>query len=607
MSNKKLNWLLDNVDIHDDSLRHELFVVVRSLYPQADEETKARLIKAIKTYEAPANYDRDKKKLEASVYLNWFDWLSKSNPNCSLAKQALKEVQEQHPDMKPYHHPEFPHYMETGARAMEGFPRIPLTASDLIAKPIDGWLESLLNYDEDGMYPAAIEKGFLIRELVEKNIGRSFELAQVLAEKEKWDADIWASLIAAWGEKGDLSDENIRSKVLDWLDREKIYPYCQLEIAKFIESLVNNGGKGYTPAILDRLDEIGKKLLEFIQDQEENIEEPDMDVKGIFRENNGESKKGIDFHRIYGRLGSQLALFFMSSIEIRRKGLEPKPNKMTDEYRCTLSKIIDKSLWGLGVLASQFNFLQAIDEGWVKEKLLPCFNRDKDVEKYQAAWSGFLFWGSFSPNTVNLLSPMFLKAVRHLKEDFTDSKERFIEFYTYMMIGFVDNPLDEWIPAFFQNTNLENHQHFAHHIEMQLMHMDESPKQKLWDSWLKQYWENRLSGRPIPLAPAEAAIMLGWVAHLGQGGLFPEVVKLAIKMPAAEGFAGHMLGDISKSNQASLYPEDMAKFLIYLGRGDDGIELGLRRYASKIIEKLPLEKLPPNLGTQIQELKARLV
>jgi hypothetical protein len=65
---------------------------------------------------------------------------------------------------------------------------------------------------------------------------------------------------------------------------------------------------------------------------------------------------------------------------------------------------------------------------------------------------------------------------------------------------------------------------------------------KIWHDWLNEYWKNRLSGKPVPLDPAEASKMVEWLPHLGPA--FPEAVqrleqtKLSLK---ANQFVYHLL------------------------------------------------------------------
>ena len=58
--------------------------------------------------------------------------------------------------------------------------------------------------------------------------------------------------------------------------------------------------------------------------------------------------------------------------------------------------------------------------------------------------------------------------------------------------------------------------------------MSDSDKQKLWHRSLKDYWQNRLYGKPTPLTPNEAGLMLDWLPEFNTE--FLDAVNLAIQM-----------------------------------------------------------------------------
>ena len=594
-ANKKLEWLLQHIDIHETSSHHEIFQVVRAVYPKADEKTKLKFIEAVYKYEPPDSYE-DKDRLSASVLLNWFYWLSESDPNCDLAKRALEKAKAQYPDMQPSEYPDLLHWMSSGD---DLFPRIPWTPKELSAKPAKDWLPELLDYKswdhDDGVRHDLVS---LIAETAKDYVEWGFALAQALTDEEKWDSDIWIGLLQTWSEL-DLSDENYKNQILHRFEEDKLYSPHHRSIANFLLKLVENGGKPYTPAILPQLNKIGENLW------------PHINASDHPQERNGFLMDSINHS------SGVLAQFFMHSISIWRRELgENKPERMTDEYRKILLNMIDgdelKFIWAISILASSFNFLQAVDEEWAKQNLLPCFDRDKDINKYKAAWDGFLHWGRLSPNSAELLSDMFLKTVEHIEGDFSDEIPnrfevipRFIGYYIDMIGYFVDNPFEPWISKFFQNSSIRSRVDFAKSIAMRLRRMEGNQKQKWWDRWLRQYWENRLSGIPVGLDPQEAAQMVAWVSCLSVD-LFPKTVNLAIQMPPPGGYSSHFLSDLSKGDQPSLYPEETAKFLLYLNRSGAETNIGMRRYGREIIQKIPQGQLSTDLERQLRELKVRL-
>src|SRR5260370_5962037 len=49
----------------------------------------------------------------------------------------------------------------------------------------------------------------------------------------------------------------------------------------------------------------------------------------------------------------------------------------------------------------------------------------------------------------------------------------------------------------------------------------------LWNRWLRQYWDERVLGRPVSLDQRELSDMARWPLHLGM--VFPDAVALLLK------------------------------------------------------------------------------
>jgi hypothetical protein len=64
----------------------------------------------------------------------------------------------------------------------------------------------------------------------------------------------------------------------------------------------------------------------------------------------------------------------------------------------------------------------------------------------------------------------------------------------------------------------------AAEIDHALSNADASTVEGIWERWLKQYWEERILGRPKPFTLDEARDTGCWA--LSSGRHFPEAVKL---------------------------------------------------------------------------------
>ena len=62
-ADKKIDWLLANIGLHDLSARHETFRAMRTIYPHASSEKRETVIDAVFSYEWPITEDDDNEQL----------------------------------------------------------------------------------------------------------------------------------------------------------------------------------------------------------------------------------------------------------------------------------------------------------------------------------------------------------------------------------------------------------------------------------------------------------------------------------------------------------------------------------------------------------------
>lgn len=215
---------------------------------------------------------------------------------------------------------------------------------------------------------------------------------------------------------------------------------------------------------------------------------------------------------------------------------------------------------GRSLLASQTAFLFGLDEAWARQHVIPLFS-DPDRQRFAQAWDGFLVWGRLYPALVEALMPAFLAALTHVA-DLHDRRQRFIEFYTALAVFHVSDPMQELMPALFQQGSLEDRLAFASHLGYVLRQMQQPAKQQLWDGWLRRYWQDRLQGVLEALDDAEIRKMLEWLPQLGD--VFPDAVALAVRSPAIRIEHSHVIHELRESELVTRFPAETAELLIHL-------------------------------------------
>ena len=375
------------------------------------------------------------------------------------------------------------------------------------------------------------------------------------------------------------------------------------EIADALYALVKNGGPSYPIRLLPRANQIAEELWKHL-DRTVSIE---VEHGWHYQSAN---------YPVWG-----LANFWVSSVSLWRQHQNPAPTSLSEDYRRPLMAIIrDASpIGGLGksILAGQLGFLLGADEEWTRKHLLPLF--EVDSADFQAVWDGFVTVGRLSPPVAEALKEPFLNAVTRINTDLFDQRRGFTECYTVMLVYVVEDVLDTWIPNLFKYGSQQSQQAncestflrddnstipevFTCKVGECLERMNDSESQELWQRWLKDYWWNRIHGRPAPLTAKEAELMLEWLPELNTA--FPEAVNLAIQMPRPSLQHTRILACLETKQTWVNHPEGVAKLLIFLWGCN--IPAWYRDSVSKFITPLLESDISSELKQKLKDISIQL-
>lgn len=578
---EKIDWLLSKTDLHDLSTHHEMFRAVTKTYPAIAQEKRRDVIDAVLAYCWPDEEDENSDLYAAQVHVDWLHAFHSEEPDCDLARQALDDLHKRSLDLKPSEHPE--HLLWT-SEARYSFSQSPWTVEELLSEPGGEWVEKLSSFrqekllgpDRPGLIPA-------VREAVRKDSEWGFTLAEALAERKEWISDIWAGLLSAFSQTS-MKENQVR-KVLELLSQAELRRTSTLPAARVLLSLTRNEKFFSQPDFLTKANRIAENMWDCLDDGDE--------VRG---QRSGWPEQAVNHP------AGILVQFWLKNFCLQN----PKPHSLEGKHAAALLRACqDETLAGrLGrcILGGCFSFLLDIDEKWAKQNLLPLFGKCIGKDDYYALWSGFLEWQEITPDIAKLLESSFLKAVNRFK-DCPDSqlKEKFIESYTTVLVDFAPNPIELWIPKFFENSNEEWKRRFAFAVKSRLADMNSESNRRLWERWLKLYWKNRLQGVPAPLNPHEISSMLHWLPRFEED--FPEAVDFAVKMQKTTFEIGLILNGIEESNLWQKHPEATAKLLIYLMPcGIDGPNSSaVQNLAAKLLQS----EIPEPLRTELEDLAAQ--
>ena len=577
--------MFENADLHDYAVHHEMFRIMRELYPQVGPERRERVIDLIRNFVGPHDDEEQSKLLAARHRFDWLHWLHDADPDCELAKQALDEIQSQYPEFEPLEHPDLTHWSDSRVG-----PDHPWSVEDLLLRPARDWLDDLLSFSpESPLGPNRHDAISAVAAATERDFRWGADLAAALESSDLWESDLWIALLRAWREPG--LDETQLHEVFGYLREPRLSMAFVGRIADLLVAWIERTDAPITGELLALANEAAGRLWDMI-DREAPPEPCDS------------------WHALaIGRPAGALARYWLR----QRSLLRDRPDSLYDpllaKVNAALSTIGQDSstagLQGRSVLAGQLAFLLDTDEEWTREQLIPRFTQQPGTEDWQAVWDGFLAHGRLTPLVGKYLKNAFLEAVSLVPTYFRSSwrLDGFVDFWTLMVAHVADDPVGTWIPAFFDHADGASRRRFASEIGRHLRKMDDAQQREWWERWLGSYWSGRVDGIPRALDETEIGLMIGWLPALKS--LFSQCVELALCTRSVPMSTNRTIYDLWRGDHVGDSPEAVAKLMIHLG---EHASPGPAWYRGRevIAALLGNEHLPADLRKPLLELAARL-
>lgn len=545
---EKFQTFLSYVDLHDIHLRHENFQFLKKIYSQISRENRELLIQKILKFRWKDTTDPLSETHEAYIKMDWLNWLSESDSSCLLVSDALRVLKEKHPEWSPSDHPDFLSW-HSGVQKVSS--RSPWSPEILLGRSPEGWMEEFRDHQETSekhMWGPSWE-GLLqaVFEAAKQNFEWGVALAQVLLSRRDWSSELWDSLINSWSIWPEEKEKAF--VILGLLSKSDLYPTHVVSISNTLYAFVRNGGKSYSPELINDANEIVHALWPLINEVEV-------------------SKTDLLLDRALNNPAGIIALFWLKSLSVRKQNQsDSEINIFSENYKGEFERLWNtpgsQGVFARTIISSQLAFLFYVDEEWTKGMILPLF-MNEDPFHFLQAWEGFLTWGNLNPQTVSLLKPAFLFALSRL-EMREKHRQRFIEYYADSLAFYVENPLEEWIPKFFEYASSLDRVIFASHLGFIMRNLDEDRQITWWKNWLSKYWKDRNQGLYSRIDKEEMDRMLEWVPRLS--AVFPEVVDGIIK--AKVNFSKDkslypIFVELKKNKILLKYPEQSINLIIYL-------------------------------------------
>ena len=582
---QKLDCVFDNADLHDHAAHHEMFRIMRELYPRVGPERRERVIDLIRDFTWPDDEEEQRKRLAARHRFDWLHWLHDADPDCELVKQALDDIKGRYPEFAPLEHPDLSHrtYSRVG-------PDHPWSVEDLLSRPGRDWLHDLLSFNpESPLGPNRHDAISAVAAAAERDFRWGADLAAALAGRDLRESDLWIALLRAWREPG--LDETQLHDVFGYLREPRLLKAFSGRIADLLVAWIERTDAPVTGELLARANEVAGRLWDMI-DREAAPEPCDS------------------WHALaIGRPAGALARYWLRQRSLLRDRPDSFPDTLLASVSAALSMIArDTSIAGLlgrSVLAGHLDFLLDTEEEWTRRQLVPWFTRQPGAGDWQAVWDGFLAHGRLTPLVGECLKDAFLEAVSLVPTQFRSGwrLDGFVDFWTLMVVHVTDDPLGTWIPVFFDHAGGAARRRFASEIGRRLRRMDDAQQREWWERWLGSYWSRRVDGIPRALDETEIGLMIGWLPALKS--LFSEGVELALRMRSVPMSTNRMIHDVWRGDHVDDSPVAVARLIVHLG---EHASPGPAWYRGRevITALLGNEHLPADLRKPLLELTARL-
>jgi hypothetical protein len=126
--------------------------------------------------------------------------------------------------------------------------------------------------------------------------------------------------------------------------------------------------------------------------------------------------------------------------------------------------------------------------------------------------------------------------------------------------------------------------------------------QRAWQRWLRDYWSDRLTGLPRPLAEGERHAMAGWV--IGLEAVVSEAMSFVEGMHVPLGEHRLLFLELERSGFATRQPAEAARFVLHVLKGATELTWGCE-LVDKLMRALITARVDRQLLVGICEEMAR--
>jgi hypothetical protein len=539
----KLSYLRDRGWLYDHRLRHEVFRLIQTTLADADGAVADALVLDV------LGDRQDADEIGDYETYNMLAWMVRCAPELRSARDALCEVQANHPDFQERRYPDLLAWSEVGALGRQP----PMTSEalhELIEADVDAAVAELRHYEGasspfDG--PTWVDATGVLAETV-----------------REWPADGFAVLNGGGSDHVDL----MRAVIRGWADA--------------------NVDKDTAGSIIERLS--GCDLTRVADDVAAMLATSALspgtatEWQGI----HGARRLAVDVWAAIGQgvpalegdnwfnlalrhPAGALAQFWLDAVatDWRNAGdaWSGLPSATREQLDALLAGHDDTTAMAEVIFAGRLHFFFAADRDWCEQKILPLLDW-ADPARARRAWDAFLPWGRWNDALLGSgLLPYYLETAVHIGE-FT--KERCRQLCQHLAHVALESEIDPiangWVRTFTARVDAGVRTGWMAEVGSLLGSLPIEAVEHQWQRWMRHYWQDRLKSVPARLTLDEASAMASWVVYLTDS--VHDGVALAVAHPAQLGEHCDVLRDLTEE-RVSRAPMELTKLLVHLLKGTE--------------------------------------
>ena len=557
-ANAKLDWLMEFVSLDDAACHHETFHFLANCFSNGDVENQERVVCASLKLEVEESSRMQVEHFQFTLLI----WLNEHAPDCRFVQDALERLRERHPTWLAPRHADFNHYTSGGWV----HPRSPWTKEQLLSRPSGMWIDDMLKFQSrdrlgegDGDVMVEISREGLWGAITQASDERpewGVELAHALVDRAEWDTDLWYGLIDSW-EHWSRNEQTVVARLRVLTHRELLLAHSQ-RTARLLRAFVEVLQKENREALIKCIDLANEVSLT-------HWEVLERDLKDQHPE-----KDWVQF-AINQPAGVLTEYWVRSHSYVRNSDSIPKDLSL---YEGAFQRIVDDDTFvggaGRAILFRYLSYLQNAMPSWTRTHLLPMLSSENE-SIFRQSWHGILssrritddLWAEIRGSVLSAASRTDVMAGRNGDiPSIHKFPEEFTDFFVDCVAAFENDPLNEWIPSFYQNTSEYIHVQFAQRITRVLEESSEEERRSYWQRWLRNHWEVRLQGIPTALCAKESGVMLNWLLYLEFD--FARAVSVAVTTREFNLEHTHFFWDLGESELPARFPADTARLLCHV-------------------------------------------